>query len=486
MHTVAPHTYTAPLRGAVRAAVLLLALPALCCLCPAAFAEDETAPATAEAEEGRKRSFSTGTAFFDEGKLSGGLWYFQRDRRRYDPARGRYANNLNHATIQANADFVSGFLGGVVGFDFAVFGSHDIKNTGAVDHEMNFFPWGNPWRPDWDKTRTEDGVSVYKANLKFKAGPAWGAAGCYQPSGPGVLGVNWSVMPGTYRGFNGGVDVGGFSLALAWADAYKAPWFRQMNDFYKNDGEKRVPWLWSSGLRYAFANGLMLEAAYGESKKHLWNSHFKVRYTREPDTEKGGALTVGYQLYLMGDNSKGGRSLNDNFAGTASHHAAVLQYAVDPWLFRLEGTYTRAPFTSDAHVGYFAYRLTDRSGSSKGAYDIWWDARSDWNAHNEKALFAAAERKLDDLLFIPGFSVGLSTAFGWDGEAYGVSEHLKEWAFSLDIGYTQPSGPLKGAFVKVHLTEYRNGTGKPSWAPYKNAFQNEHDIKIFAGIPFDM
>lgn len=459
-------------------AFMLLATPAR--------ADDDTASATEGAEESKEQSFSTGTDFFDDAALSGGLYYFQRDRRRFDPARGRYTNNLNHATIQANADFVSGFTGGILGVDFAVFGSHDIKNTGSVDHEMNFFPWNDPWHPNWDKNRTEDGLSIYKAHLKAKAGPFWGRAGYFQPAGPGVLGVNWSVMPGTYRGVNAGADFGGLSLAFAWADAYKSPWFKTMNSFRKNDGEKNVPWLWSSGIRYTFSSGLMLEAAYGESKGHLWNGDFKITHSLSLGPDAAGTLRLGYQLYLMGDNDDSGESPNDNFAGAASQHYAFMHYETGPWLLKLEGTYTRAPFTNEHQVGYFAYRLTDRSGSSKGAYDIWWDARSDWNAHNEKAVFVSGQRFLDDILPLPGFYVGAGAALGWDGEAYGVSEHFKEWAFNLDLGYVKPDGPMKGAFVKLHYTEYRNGTDKPSWTPYKNGFQSEHDIKIFAGIPFNL
>lgn len=58
-------------------------------------------------------------------------------------------------------------------------------------------------------------------------------------------------MPGTYRGVNAGADFGRLSLAAAWADEYKSPWFVNMNRFRKNDGETSVPWLWSAGVRYA-------------------------------------------------------------------------------------------------------------------------------------------------------------------------------------------------------------------------------------------
>lgn len=250
------------------ACVLLAALSAV----PAG-ANDDLAPETQGLDS--REAFRTGTRFFDEAEVSGGLYFFRRDRRRYDVDKGRYGTNLNHASVQANADFVSGFAGGWLGFDFGVFGSHDIMNKGAVDHEMGFEPWGDPWHPDWGKRRTDDGVSVYKAALKAKAGPAWAKAGWFQPTGPGVLGVNWSIMPGTYRGVNAGADFGRLSLAAAWADEYKSPWFVNMNRFRRNDGETSVPWLWSAGARYAFEGGLTLELGCGASKNHLRNAHFK-------------------------------------------------------------------------------------------------------------------------------------------------------------------------------------------------------------------
>ena len=136
--------------------------------------------------------------------------------------------------------------------------------------------------------------------------------------------------------------------------------------------------------------------------------------------------------------------------------------------------------------GQFAYRLTDRSGSSSGAFDVWWDARSDWNADNEKAAYCGAMRTLDDLLPIAGFSAGAGAAFGFDGRGFGTAEHLKEWAFTFDLNYVKPDGPLEGAFVKLHYTEYRNGTAQPSWGTYRNAFQSEHDLKLLIGIPFSL
>lgn len=442
-------------------------------------AEEDLAPATLGSET--RRTFRTGSNFFDAAEVDGGLYFFRRYRTRYNVDANAHETNLNHASLQANAEFSSGFAGNLLGFDFGVFAAHDPFNKGAVDHEMGFVPWSDPWHPDWDETRTRDGASVYRAALKAKAGPVWAKAGYYQPGGPGVLGVNWSFMPGTYRGFNAGVDLQGLSVAFAWADRYKSPWYTGLNEFRKNDGETHVPWLWSAGVSYAFKNGLTLEAAYGASKNHLRNAHFKSRYVK---ALAGGALTLGYHLYAMDDSDDSGESLNDNFAGIAAQHYLFGHFARGLWLVKLEGTYTRAPAHDACQQGQFAYRLTDRSGSSKGAYEVWWNARSDWNADNEKAFFLGLERKLDDVMPAEGFYLGAGAAVGFDGRAYATAEHFKEWAFTADLGYARPSGPLKGSFAKLHYTEYRNGTDKPSWAPFKNGFQSERDLIFQVGLVF--
>ena len=111
--------------------------------------------------------------------------------------------------------------------------------------------------------------------------------------------------------------------------------------------------------------------------------------------------------------------VNDNFDGIALQHYLFGLYELDMWTFRLEGTYTSAPMSGPWSQGQFAYRLADRSGGAKGAYEVWWDNRSDWNADDEKAVFAGVERRLDDILPVPGFYLGVSGAVGWDGRGWG-------------------------------------------------------------------
>lgn len=452
------------------------------CLCLPAVAEEDTAPPTWGAGERQEKSLSTGTGFFDDANVTLGLHYFQRDRRRYSPAENKYKTNLHHASLMASGEFVSGFIGDFIGFDFGVFASTDLQNSGAPDHEMGFVPWSNPWRPDWAAKNTDSGASIYKAHLKIKADKVWAKAGYFQPAGPGILGVNWSMLPGTYQGVELGGGSGPWEFAGAIVNAYKAPWYRHTFSFRKNDGDTRIHYMWSLGARYRTENGLTLEAAYGEAENFMRNAHIKTGY----QTGVGdGSLDLGYHLYIMRDMERND-SPNASFDGTAFQHYGYAAYNEGRWTFKLEGTYTLAPQSAKHHSGYFAYRLTRPNGSSKGAYDAWWDARSDWNHDQEAAVFFGVTRDLDDIFGVKGLYAGVSCAYGWNGRAYGYSEHLEEYAFNFDLGYTVPDGWLKGAIFKFHFTEYRNRTHLDSWEGFQNAFQDERDFKFLASIPFSL
>ena len=200
------------LRGSVGRAVALFCLPVLFwallwALWPARVDAADVADSAADTDSPDKNSASRTllpedsplSPLVNDAHLSGGLYFFGRDRQRYDVERKTYRTNLRHGSLQANLDLVSGYAWDHLGFDFGVFTSHDLFNYGAPDHEMGYVPWQDPWHPDWSRHFTLSGVSIYKAALKAKAGPAWLRAGWLQPEGPGVLGVNWSIMPGSWR-----------------------------------------------------------------------------------------------------------------------------------------------------------------------------------------------------------------------------------------------------------------------------------------------
>lgn len=447
-----------------------------------AFASDEIHPPPYVAQEPQKRSFSTGAAFFDDARVVGSLYYFQRKRMRFNQTDERWHNNLDHATTGMGAEFSSGFIGDVIGVDVGAFSAFDLWNSSRPFHELSFFPARDPWNVDWGARHPDDGVSLHKALVKAQAGNAWAKAGYFQPSGPGVLGVNWSVYPGTYRGVETGFSRKGFSVAAAWADQYKAPWYKDAYGFRRDDGSS-VAWLWTLGARYVFdeASGLRgttVELAYGESQNYLKNGHAKIKNERPAGD---GALTLGYQLYVMNDSDSGGP--NDNFDGPATQHFFFSKYSQGQWTFQAEATHTYAPQNNESGKGYFAYRLISAYGGAQGALEPDWNTRSDWNHHRETAVFLNASRKFS-IFGHQGFEAGFTYSHGWDGKARGYSGRLNEWAFAFDLGYVAPSGPLQGGSVKAHYTEYRNSSNKPDWIGFKNAFQDERDFKLLIVVPF--
>jgi hypothetical protein len=263
-------------------------------------------------------------------------------------------------------------------------------------------------------------------------------------------------------------------VAAAYATRYKAPWFRRTYPFL--DGERRDRGrLWSLGTRYELESGLTAEAAYGEAPGYLSSAHLKFKYERD-------GRYASYQLYVMGDRADSGP--NDLYAGDrAWQHYLAFSQDFSPWTFKAEFPHTRAPTSSSEHLGYFVYRLSGWYGGSNGAYEPWWDNRSDWNHHRESAAFLGLSRALDDCGW-PGASVGVSAARGWGGRVFGVSETLKERAWSVDLGYRVSSGFLKDASFSIHYTRYDNRTHLPSWDGFKNAFQDERDLKVLLIIPW--
>ncbi|MDR0735741.1 MAG: OprD family outer membrane porin [Zoogloeaceae bacterium] len=422
-------------------------------------------------------------------EVSGNLIYFQRHRERYRVDERRFGSNLHHRTLQGNVEVATPFLADTAGFDLGVFATADVQNSASPDHEISFFPWSDPWSADWSEKDARGGASLYRAHLKLRQkrenGLWWGKLGYFQPSGPGVLGVNWSLMPGTYLGAEGGVDQGKISLAGAYVSKYKAPWYRKTYAF-REDGaaQGKIDHLWSFGARYALTPQASMEVAYGEAPGFLRSAHLKLKYRQKTPATP---LYLSYQLYVMGDRDDAATthgSSNNHYAGRwAFQHYLAFAREFSRYTLKGEFLHTRAPSTRDTHLGYFVYRLSGRYGGANGAYEPWWDNRSDWNHNRENAVFASLSRTLDDLIDLP-VTVTLSAARGWGGKAHGIRQTLEEAAWSFDLTWRIPSGALKDTRVSLHYTHYNNKTDQPSWVGYKNLFQDERDLKFFVIVPW--
>jgi hypothetical protein len=59
--------------------------------------------------------------FIDDSTLTGGIYYWQRERDRKDVTEDKYKTNLSHSTWNANLDFQSGYAADMFGLDIAAF-----------------------------------------------------------------------------------------------------------------------------------------------------------------------------------------------------------------------------------------------------------------------------------------------------------------------------------------------------------------------------
>lgn len=431
--------------------------------------------------------------FIDDSTLTGGIYYWQRERDRKDVTdHDKYKTNLSHSTWNANLDFSSGYAGGVFGVDFAAFTAIEMAENGDSSHpnEIAFSKSNKAYDEDWSGDK--GGVSIYKAAAKFKYGDFWGHAGYIQPQGQTLLAPHWSFMPGTYQGAEAGAnfdygDAGALSFSYMWTNDYKSPWHLEMDHFYQNDQKTKVDFLHSIGAKYDFKNDLILEAAFGQAHNYVDQYFAKASYKFDL---VGSPLTTSYQFYGARDKVND-HQLNDIYDGTAWLQALTFGYKpVDVIDLRLEGTWVKA----EGQQGYFLQRMTPTYASSNGRLDIWWDNRSDFNANGEKSVFVGAMYDLKNW-DMAGWTVGASYVYAWDAKPstwqlnpdtyYDKDNKIEESSYSLDAIYTVQGGRTKGTMFKLHFTQYSNHSDIPSYGGgYNNIFQDERDVKFMMIAPF--
>jgi len=430
--------------------------------------------------------------FIDDSTLTGGIYYWQRERDRKDVTdNDKYKTNLSHSTWNANLDFQSGYAADMFGIDIAAFTAIEMAESSESGHpnEIAFSSKNKGY--DEDYSGDKSGISLYKAAAKFKYGPVWARAGYIQPTGQTLLAPHWSFMPGTYQGAEAGAnfdfeDAGALSFSYMWTNEYKAPWHIEMDNFYQNDKRSKVDYLHSIGAKYDFKNDLVLEAAFGQAEGYIDQYFAKASYKFDI---AGSPLSTSYQFYGTRDKVDD-RSVNDIYDGTAWLQALTFGYKVGQVDLRLEGICVKA----DGQQGYFLQRMTPTYASSNGRLDVWWDNRSDFNANGEKSVFFGAMYDLKNWN-LPGWAVGASYVYAWDAKPatwqinpdayYDKNNTIKESAYSFDVAYTVQEGRAKGTLLKLHFTQYDNHSDIPSWSGgYGNIFQDERDVKFMVIAPF--
>lgn len=427
--------------------------------------------------------------FVEDSTLEGTVYYWQRHRERkdLDPHSAHYQHyqtNLHHSTLTGALDYQSGYLADTVGIDVAAFATWDLfEGSPAHPNEISFSHGPSMWKDRGVGER--NGLDLYRAALKLKAGDYWLRAGYIQPSGQTLLGTQWGFLPGTYQGVEVGAvyDYGAAgALSLSWmgANKYKAPWYRKMYEFREIDRQTRIPYLHSLGAKYDFKNGNTLELAWGESPHYL--DKYFAKAARQT-TLWDNPFSVSWQFYGSQDRT-GRHDVYDEFAW---QQGLTLAYQWDRYQFRLEGSAVHAP----GKQGYYTVAMTPIYPNSAGRIDMWWDSRSDFNADGEKALFAGLMIDLSDIVW-PGVSIGGSFAWGWDGKParggdWSQQQRLTETAINGDLVWQVQSGWAKDTVFKLHLTAYNNHSDNPSWGGgYGNVFQDEKDVKFMMIAPFSL
>ncbi|MFD1801713.1 OprD family outer membrane porin [Mixta tenebrionis] len=432
------------------------------------------------------------TGFIEDSTLKGAVYYWQRQRDRKEADKssehyGKYQENLHHATLNSSLDFNSGYAGNIIGLDLAVFGAVEMSNSGpAAPNEIGFSRGKTRWDEDWSGDRS--GTSVYKAALKLQADDYWLRAGYIQPQGQTLLAPHWSFLPGTYRGVEAGLshdyaEAGKLEMSYMWSDRYKAPWYRHTYRFRQADGKTGISWLHAVGARYDFKNKLILEGSWGQAADYMDQYFAKASWSMPLGDSD---LRTSYQFYGARDRESGGaNNSNDVYDGMAWLQALTFGYTWGPFDWRLEGSWVKA----EGNQGFFLQRMTPSYASSNGRLDIWWDARSDWNANGEKAVFAGVMYDLSQW-DLAGWTVGASWAYGWDAKPgsnpqWDQSQRIRESAWNLDLIYTIQQGRAKDTLFKLHFTRYDNHSDIPSFGGgYGNMFQDEKDVKFIVIAPF--
>nr|WP_208609973.1 OprD family outer membrane porin [Gilliamella mensalis] len=425
--------------------------------------------------------------FTDDASLTGNIFFWNRDRERKDIDTHKYEKNLRHTSFNTNLDFKSGYIADRFAIELGGYGAWEVSNGGnGHPNEIGFSGAHTRWDEDWKKDVS--GLSFYKAQANFKIDELfWLKAGYIQPSGQTLLAPHWSLLPGTYRGFELGSTLdfdtaGVLSMSYMWTDKYKAPWYKKLYEFKQWGAGKKIDYLHSAGLKYDFKNNLVLESAFGQAHNYMNQFFGKVSYKMDVFDRP---LTMSYQFYGATDQSHKDKDVYD---GLAWLQAATLGYQVGPVGLRLEGVCVKA----EGEQGFFLQRMTPDYASSNGRLDVWWNSRSDFNANGEKAVFVEVTYDLSHLsYYLAGWKTGASYAYGWNAKPstnrqFNQKQRLIESAYNFDLGYTVQESWAKDTAFQLHYTKYNNHSNSiPSWGGgYGNIFQDERDIKFIVTIPF--
>ncbi|MGR5341608.1 porin [Vibrio astriarenae] len=334
-----------------------------------------------------------------------------------------YTEELNYTDYNIALNFSSGYHNDFIGLDLGGYFSGSLYNAGGCS-EISMC---DGWSQDEDQNGA---LKVTKAAVKFK-GESYRADFGLTQMGVGTIGNVWSFVPGTYKGGKAFVELGGFTLGYGGATAHTAPWWMTSSkDPYLGDpNDSTFNYLQSLGLAGKVGDvGLNLGIGHANLAHE---DDDNISYKAQVDFNLGQAA-LSYDLY--------GVDSEVDYEGFGAHHGLSLKMPVGSWNWMSQLRYTHTENGAE-----FTPRTVRAYGSNNGTWSQWWDALSDWNQDTELAWYNRLSTEFGNGWF--GYvGLGLSTI------DEGVTTYEGEYAVNGTIGYTLPSGAMKGTTMRFHTT----------------------------------
>ncbi|WP_159738159.1 porin [Vibrio atypicus] len=336
-----------------------------------------------------------------------------------------HEENLNYSDYNVAVNFSSGYHNDTVGIDFGGYFSGSLYNNGACAEISQCDGWAQD-------SNQNGALKVTKAALKFKAGESFrGDVGLTQ-MGVGTIGNVWSFVPGTYQGGKAFVDFGDFTLGYGAAVDHTAPWWMTSDKVPGQDD--------ASDSAFDFLHSVGLTGKVGEVGLNLGLGSANLSGSDETNTSykaqfnfKAGDAALAYDFY--------GVNSDVDYDGLGAHHGLSLNMPVGSvsWMSQVRYTHTanEAEFTPRTVRGY---------GSNNGTWSQWWDALSDWNQNTQLAWYNRLSKDFGN-----GWNGYVGAALStMDGDK--AAGFDSEYALNGTIGYTLPTGAMKGTTMRFHTT----------------------------------
>ncbi len=375
-------------------------------------------------------------------------------------------------------DISSGYLWGILGFDFSFNSNLKIGPT-VGQSEILFY--------DYATRQEKSEAMIGRASLKLKLGGddnGFKANVGYTPIDVGTIGTSSGLHPHGYRGFDAKYIFHDFELGYGWADQFHNEWTTdflpittseaQNQPPFQNTG-KRIDYIHSLGARYKFGpqKSGFVDVGVGQGKDYRNNQQVVAGYQFDLAKERAFNIT-GY--YFQGQ-------YIPELSGVANpsnewHTSFGVNYHEGPWTFVAGYGKTHAPDSGELNFALAAYGNSDSRDFNQVSAQL-----DDYIWDGEQAVKLGVNYEIGRLINLPGLVTGVSYNYGWglinrnaNGQVIGRS---KVSEIDTKLVYTVSEGVLKGVSAGVYAGWLRGDNdfyGKPPRNDVK--FILSYEIKL--------